>query len=375
MLGWFDGLDDEIDRGKELVVELRDTLPLALDQISHNYVLSLRFVDLASALRAARSEYERSIREGGPSGLWSGTLSWLSIDAGDLDHATGFMERSADEFDRYDPFHNVLMHRSLAALVYAMRGETEEARRWLKKAGPFRAMEPRSRAWADRAAVWTDCEDPPRAARLAIKAGERAEAHTIITWGAALLYHDAVRMRQPLEAAERLDRLAQTTTAPLIPIMAEHARAAVASDPTGLARIAEEFEARGSPLLAAEALAQAADLSNPAGTDRACLMARAIHLASACPGARTPLLSVLDSPLSGREQEIARLAADGESSREIADRLCLSVRTVDNHLSAIYRKLGLDGRQELLPVFARRGLRVDEVGLSEARPPKAVRSN
>ena len=40
--------------------------------------------------------------------------------------------------------------------------------------------------------------------------------------------------------------------------------------------------------------------------------------------------------LTPREREIALLAAGGSSSREIAERLVLSVRTVDNHLQNAY---------------------------------------
>jgi len=35
-----------------------------------------------------------------------------------------------------------------------------------------------------------------------------------------------------------------------------------------------------------------------------------------------------------------------ERSREIADWLGVSVRTVDNHLASVYRKLGITGRSE-----------------------------
>jgi DNA-binding CsgD family transcriptional regulator len=51
--------------------------------------------------------------------------------------------------------------------------------------------------------------------------------------------------------------------------------------------------------------------------------------------------------LTPREREIALLAARGATSREIAGRLVLSVRTVDNHLQNAYRKLGVTSRQEL----------------------------
>jgi DNA-binding CsgD family transcriptional regulator len=41
------------------------------------------------------------------------------------------------------------------------------------------------------------------------------------------------------------------------------------------------------------------------------------------------------------------LAAAGCNSRDIADRLVISVRTVDNHLRSVYRKLGVSRRHDL----------------------------
>ena len=57
-------------------------------------------------------------------------------------------------------------------------------------------------------------------------------------------------------------------------------------------------------------------------------------------------------PLTGRERDIATLAAGGASSKEIADRLYLSVRTVNNHLQSAYSKLGIAGRRELATALA-----------------------
>lgn len=54
------------------------------------------------------------------------------------------------------------------------------------------------------------------------------------------------------------------------------------------------------------------------------------------------------SALSAREREILDVALEGYSAREIAQRLCLSEATIRSHLSAIYSKLGVRGRVELL---------------------------
>jgi DNA-binding NarL/FixJ family response regulator len=51
--------------------------------------------------------------------------------------------------------------------------------------------------------------------------------------------------------------------------------------------------------------------------------------------------------LTRREREIAVLAARGLTNKEIASTLVISVRTVDNHLSNAYAKLGITARGEL----------------------------
>ena len=56
------------------------------------------------------------------------------------------------------------------------------------------------------------------------------------------------------------------------------------------------------------------------------------------------------SLLTEREREIARLAAVGKRSKEIAEQLFLSPRTVDVHLARIYRKLEVSSRAALASV-------------------------
>jgi len=81
---------------------------------------------------------------------------------------------------------------------------------------------------------------------------------------------------------------------------------------------------------------------------------RSTALAAACEGANTPGLLHLATvnaaaadPLSGREREVVLLAATGMASKDIAERLYLSVRTVNNHLQHAYAKLGVTSRAGL----------------------------
>lgn len=55
--------------------------------------------------------------------------------------------------------------------------------------------------------------------------------------------------------------------------------------------------------------------------------------------------------LSRREQEIAGLAAAGLSSRDCADRLRISVKTVEKHRLSAYRRLQVPGLAGLIRVF------------------------
>lgn len=50
--------------------------------------------------------------------------------------------------------------------------------------------------------------------------------------------------------------------------------------------------------------------------------------------------------LTARETEVLRLLAAGLSNRKIAERLVVSRRTVEHHLTATYAKLGVQGRVE-----------------------------
>lgn len=204
-------------------------------------------------------------------------------------------------------------------------------------------------AWA--AAVGGDLA---RALDILLAAADNARetGHRFIE---AWLLHDACRLGRH-DVADRLRALAVRCDGDLVAAWAAHARAAESDRPDLLAGAADRFEAMGASLFAAEAATAAAHAFQRHGQQRAAAaqQARAAALMEACESARTPGLVTADTPvpLTRREREICLLAAHGTTSPEIAAKLYLSVRTVNNHLQRAYTKLGISNRAELAHALA-----------------------
>jgi DNA-binding NarL/FixJ family response regulator/tetratricopeptide (TPR) repeat protein len=236
------------------------------------------------------------------------------------------------------------------ALAHAMLGDADAAARVLaeRASGPEFGFRGPEQQLAD---AWTAVasRQPMAAAELFRSAAAQAAAtghHTTESW----LWHDLMRTSGE-DASARLRELAGACDSPLVSARARHAAAARARDARELIGAADDLEALGALLLAAEATSGAAEAFSRAGDQRAATAAlrRSNRLSEGCEGAATPGLIrvVAASPLSSREREIVMFAAQGMSSKDIAGRLYLSVRTVNNHLQHAYTKLGVTSRAGL----------------------------
>ena len=119
---------------------------------------------------------------------------------------------------------------------------------------------------------------------------------------------------------------------------------------TGSSRSPTSSSTRGALLLAAEVAGDAVPLAEASGLRTLARTASATRnrLGDECQGAGTPSLTgQRSSGLTPRERDVCVLAARGSSSKEIAEHLGISVRTVDNLLQRSYVKLGITGRSEL----------------------------
>ena len=244
--------------------------------------------------------------------------------------------------------------RILLAQSYAALGDAGASADVLATArqcaGPavevFRHMLEIAQAWQYAAAgmVSTATTHAQKTAGAAAESGQFAiEAEAL---------HAAARFGTSDEQVpDRLAELATRIDGQLAGLYARHARAVVDSDAAALDDCAAGFERIGALLSAADSAAAAASLHERAGARAALAIsaANAARLAAHCGGLNTPAMveSANPLPLTSREREIANLVAAGLTNREIADRLVVSVRTVEGHIYRACTKLDVGDRAAL----------------------------
>jgi DNA-binding CsgD family transcriptional regulator len=173
---------------------------------------------------------------------------------------------------------------------------------------------------------------------------------------AVMLAHDLVRLGEHANEVDVVEVPAGRDVGPLGDARLRHVAGLAAGDLVEVGAAVDEFGALGALVLAAEgAFGLAAEHRRRGNAREATSWTRkATAWADACPGVRTPGMAMPDEPvaLTKREREVATLAARGITSKDIAERLFVSVRTVDNHLGRVYEKLGISSRAELAELMA-----------------------
>jgi DNA-binding NarL/FixJ family response regulator len=244
-------------------------------------------------------------------------------------------------------------------LALGMAGDPVGAREAIGRADQFHHSgityhEPElalARAWlcAAEGVIGQAIRQGESAARLAASNGQWAvevfARHSCVSFG-------------DTSQADRLAVLADLLSTPRALAAAAHAAALAADEPEQLLAASELCENYGLLLSAADAAAQAASRyrARDAGARTAFATARAAGLAEQCEGARTPALLDGLTPLSisNREREVATLASNGLSNRQIAQRLHVSVRTVEGHVYRACTRLGLPDRSALATLISNR---------------------
>ncbi|MCD7101066.1 helix-turn-helix domain-containing protein [Pseudoclavibacter sp. 13-3] len=203
-----------------------------------------------------------------------------------------------------------------------------------------------------REGVETDWNEASRRYDAAISAAEsRSES-----WSALRLVHDRARLLPlpvPAQLVACAHRQAENLDGELAEAMLRFITGRGQEEPEMLATAADLFEQVGRPVQAAECEATRAGLLRACGdrSDADAALWRMHGLLAEVGQVNTPLLGRArwdDPRLSRRERQIAPLAGQRLTNREIADRLVLSQRTVEGHVQRILARLGIDHRGRLM---------------------------
>ncbi|WP_405150297.1 LuxR C-terminal-related transcriptional regulator [Sphaerisporangium sp. NBC_01403] len=337
-----------------------DTFPSYLASLlEYGVTAAIVMGDLPSAERYAIEGY----RLGEEYGAWTRALVGFGADRahvcrlrGELDEALRLCREATARLPRRSVYAGECLGQ--LAHVLALRGDAAAAHDALRAAEDaiistgHLVMYP---LWLARTWALAADGDVPGAIQQAQRTAAEAAGRRLRAYELTAL-HDLVRLGAAHLAAPRLAELAGEVDGPLAMLFSRHAAACVVKDGEALDAVSAEFDSLHLPVHAAEAAVQAAVLHDEAGRPRAAKAARtrAWPLADRCQGVRTPALVRLALPdLTERQREIASLAATGMTNRQIAERLVLSIRTVANHLAAVYDRLGVGDREALGQILGR----------------------
>jgi ATP/maltotriose-dependent transcriptional regulator MalT len=310
---------------------------------------------IADAERLATANHTEAVARGsvGVHAVFSQILARIHLAVGDVTAAARSARESRTLFRerRYlNPARTALTYLAQAEALAGSADGARAALAELEEMGlPTEALNAvelrRARGWAQVAGG-----NLAGARAHLVESATLARHQGDLVWESDAL-HDLARLGWAAEAEPRLHDLAVLVEGDMAPARARHATALVAHDAEALDQVAAAFEAMGALLLAAEAAAASAVVLRRQGDVRraAGLELRAAELARGCHGAVTPPLRAIQTQalLSAREIEVAALAAAGLANKEIAGRLNVSVRTVENHLQRVYEKLGVARRADL----------------------------
>jgi DNA-binding NarL/FixJ family response regulator len=283
-------------------------------------------------------------------------LGYLEFLRGRFHGASRWLAEAELHFEREDAFGLISDVHMLRVGIAYVTGDADAADRALER---MRAIDggsqPRARsrrAYLARAEGWAACARNPARGANELLASAEAVAAEMPGFTALLAYDALLAGASPSRAAGLLAAAAPRCDARLIEAYAAHADALARRDGHALVAVADEFAMIGARRYAMLAAAGAGAIFVDAGRQdsapRAAARARELHEPDQ--GTEPPTIDGVDRiavALTARESQLVSFARQGLTNPEIADRLVLSVRTVETHLYRAMQKLGISDRRDL----------------------------
>ena len=318
---------------------------------------------LAGRIADAQDVAERARQQAadlpGAAGLLGAAVAGrAALGAGHLDSACVLLEQAAEGLSATHATGWGYRYHVARTTAIAMRGSTDDAAAALAALDnlerTFRSLDYESslaQAWvvAGQGAV-------SEAITVLSAAAERAAAKG--QFAAEVFCLQTAAQFGDRSGSLRLRDLEAIVEGPRVGVAARFSVALSDGDAAELTAVSEEFERMGDLVAAGDAAAQAALAYRSQGLRGSALgcAARADALAEQCGGAWTPALRQVSEPvpLTDREREIVMLIGEGLSNRAVAERLTLSVRTVESHIYRAMSRTGTISRDELAALLPRR---------------------
>ena len=347
MVGDCRGMDEIVEQAVATCEQAAMILPFAKDQVEIMEMVSLINAGrLSEALELSERAIEESEQGSALHATWlSGRALCLDV-AGRQRESVAAARTALDLYSMADPFGLEPQTRGILAL--ALGQMADPGARAPVDGVELEVPAPRLAVWVARGSAWASVVqgEVDSAVETLLAGAKNAFGGEHYAWG-ALCLHDAVRLGRAEEVIDGLRGLPDMPGAYLIETMVDHGLAQVEQDADASTRVAERFAEMGAHLLAAEAWAQAAGLLPEGSAEAARAVLSSVAQERRCEEPSTPALSSRPTGITSREAQVALDAASGLTSAQIAEARFLSVRTVDNHLHSVYRKLSVSGREEL----------------------------
>ena len=344
MLGRLDGIDGLVEGTRGAFRTIEGERPQELDSLVGLHVAGLMQRGELRRVMATVESWEGRRRAGEYRGVQSIILALVAREMGDQ-RATDFASDACEQHDWLDAIGTAPLAYAAASIVAADADELEAAHALAERSGEV-GSEPWRTIWSGRAhaRVAHRTGDVERAIARCTAAAEVALSSSHVVY-AAVTAHDLVEYGDPGAAARLLGAaIASMEESHFFDLLLAHAEAVAGGDFDALDESGRAFRRIGARRLEASCHRDAVRVALGSGDVVRARWADALARRAEGPSVAAP---GADDALTDRECEIAFLAATETTSREIADRLGLSARTVDNHLRRVYRKLGIGGRSEL----------------------------